>query len=1773
MRLRFFFIIRSLSILLIFTAYTFQYQNPVRAAATLTITPNTWNIIGLDSNTPASGPYRFPIGAKICSTVNAVNVTADFVWDDGLNDFTGDAYVNLRTGSLSSTVIPSILAGQCADAYFEVEVDKTAASFDQTRAYHITAADGSGTVSTPQPRELYVEHLISQNRNAITDIKLGGTSIPSGGTLSLMVGSVYDITLIGGTATQGYNQFESFINFPNTVFQILSVSTTYSADSNIANVPNPNPSLYANSCVWDNDPDSPTYRSCIGGDDKAGGSDVQTTYHVKIISGAGTTETLNTLLYDFSGSSFHYNSDYSTGLRYASILGPSMITIKKTFTPKAIAAGGTSVMTFKISNPTAETITGVKFADAFPSGMVVAGTPDVSFSGCGAGAFSPSLTGAETSISFANGTLLPNSICTINVNVTAPDGTYTNTTGHLYINTTTDTGNTGSDILTVASSSTACTPGQTLTTWTFAAAAGTGVPPLYTTKAANVSTAVLSYTGGTQSVNTTLGSPAVNSWEGSGFVKDAVNTSISAPYFVISVDTSKYSDVSISLRSYATSNWGTTNILKVWSSGGGATFSSTTPATGTLTKATWSSDQSFAAASTGAATTTFRINADGANPSGASMLLDNIVVTGCGIVSPAPTLAKSFLSDPIAKGATSTLRFTINNTAAANTALTGIAFSDVLPAGLSVATSSASKCGGTLDTNNSTRTIQLTGASLAAGASCTFDVIVTGTTEGQYDNVTGYISSTESGTSTNYATDSITVIAPPVIGKSFTPTSIFTNNTSVLKFVISNPNMTSSLSGVTFTDDLPAGLTVADSSSVQCGGTLTTTNVTPPNQIQLVGATISAKSTCTLSVTVTGISAGTKNNITSVVSSTEGGNGNTASASLVVADQVPSLDLTKQTAATASGPWSTFIGVAVDGDVYYRFKVYNSGDVNFTDLSISDPTLLALIPTIDITTCSWKDALGNSFTLPLIPGDTAYCVVGPTSAVAGLHSNTATVIGTYATGTVTSSSTAKYATPALTITKNVTPGYFEKSTDILTYGYVVKNTGDVPLLGPVTATDDKTLVTCGLVSSVGDKDNYLDKNEEVSCSASYTVTSADVTAGLVTNSAYATVNGVESPTVNKTALLAAITIDKDTTTPTISPNGTVIYQIVVNNTGADRANFQVTDTVPFPSAQFTVTNVVAAVTSGTITDNFPGYDGLSSGNNNLLAGTDTLLSGTTATITVTLKLTDASAGIFDNTATATYTGGSVDDNGSTANDAGTPDYGKSTPTDDPENDEDVQVVAYSAGMLKSIAATDQSFTAGSDVAIGEIITYSVSFDLSAGANYNNMVITDTMDSGLAFVKCDSVVAAGIDMTSTVCPTPPAAPAKPAQPVVSSDGGVVTFTIGDLAPVTNSTLVITYRVIVLDVVDNSYNDLLNNSVSAAWGISSTLTDSAPEVKIIEPDLAINKSASPSTAAIGAVIHFTLSISHTAQSSASAFDVEVNDALPAGLVYVPGTVAYSAGSLVPTSTLPANLGNPASSFTFIWDSFPLGAVSNITFDATLALPPVTNSASVAWTSLAIDPAVPGGPPTQLSVYNPKSTERWYDPSDPANIYGNTSSFTITAIAAPAPSGKISDLPETGFPPNVITALSEQPANKYYSATNLSVEIPSLGVEVPIVGVPSVDGKWDVFWLNDQSGWLNGTAFPGWDGNSVLTGHVYLPNGKPGPFVNIHKLKWGDSILVHAYGSTYTFEVRQNLIVAPHDVSVFKHEEKSWLTLFTCKNFNPSTNSYDNRIVVRSVLVGVK
>ncbi len=167
-----------------------------------------------------------------------------------------------------------------------------------------------------------------------------------------------------------------------------------------------------------------------------------------------------------------------------------------------------------------------------------------------------------------------------------------------------------------------------------------------------------------------------------------------------------------------------------------------------------------------------------------------------------------------------------------------------------------------------------------------------------------------------------------------------------------------------------------------------------------------------------------------------------------------------------------------------------------------------------------------------------------------------------------------------------------------------------------------------------------------------------------------------------------------------------------------------------------------------------------------------------------------------------------------------------------------------------------------------------------------------------------------------------------------------------------------------------------------------------------------------------------------------------------------------------------------------------------------------------------------------------------------------------------------PATGFKAGVITALPEQPAEKAYTQQDsLWMEIPSLGVEFDITGVPLLTQGWDLTWLNRHVGWLEGTAFPTWNGNTVLTAHAYTSDGLPGPFAQLKDLSYGDTFLIHLDGQAYTYTVQSKSLVKATDTSLLnKHEEKDWVTLITCHQFDEKSKAYLYRWVVRAVLSNV-
>jgi LPXTG-site transpeptidase (sortase) family protein len=260
-----------------------------RAAAILTITPITWNVIGLDALDVNVGPNIYPVGARVCNTGDtaATNVVSTFVWASFTNT---DINVTLPT----ILTVPTLASTDCTDFYYNVVITRTAAARNSSRPYYINAtASGLGEVRTPTNRELFVKPL-----NPTQTINVGAITGPT----TVEVGQTYTYTV--QDSSPNLEQLENFIDFPNNIFRIRSVASTYTAP-----VIATNDKLYADACGWINDITDPDYLSC--NDTGQVGGTVVTTYTVDVVS-TGVITLTNTLYgYNQLAPAFDYQTSTS----------------------------------------------------------------------------------------------------------------------------------------------------------------------------------------------------------------------------------------------------------------------------------------------------------------------------------------------------------------------------------------------------------------------------------------------------------------------------------------------------------------------------------------------------------------------------------------------------------------------------------------------------------------------------------------------------------------------------------------------------------------------------------------------------------------------------------------------------------------------------------------------------------------------------------------------------------------------------------------------------------------------------------------------------------------------------------------------------------------------------------------------------------------------------------------------------------------------------------------------------------------------------------------------------------------------------------------------------------------------------------------------------------------------------------------------------------------------------------------------------------------------
>jgi LPXTG-site transpeptidase (sortase) family protein len=121
-------------------------------------------------------------------------------------------------------------------------------------------------------------------------------------------------------------------------------------------------------------------------------------------------------------------------------------------------------------------------------------------------------------------------------------------------------------------------------------------------------------------------------------------------------------------------------------------------------------------------------------------------------------------------------------------------------------------------------------------------------------------------------------------------------------------------------------------------------------------------------------------------------------------------------------------------------------------------------------------------------------------------------------------------------------------------------------------------------------------------------------------------------------------------------------------------------------------------------------------------------------------------------------------------------------------------------------------------------------------------------------------------------------------------------------------------------------------------------------------------------------------------------------------------------------------------------------------------------------------------------------------------------------------------------------------------------------------TADGSnWDLTYLDNFAGHLEGTPDIGQGGNFVLAGHVELKDGIPGPFVNVHKLTVGDDIMIYSETPDKPYLVRYRVTdvksVEPNAIDVIRNRGYEELTLITCSDWDQQKGEYLTRVIVHA------
>ena len=1091
----------------------------------------------------------------------------------------------------------------------------------------------------------------------------------------------------------------------------------------------------------------------------------------------------------------------------------------------------------------------------------------------------------------------------------------------------------------------------------------------------------------------------------------------------------------------------------------------------------------------------------------------------------------------------SNVNFTITVTNNGPSDATGVQITDTMSPGLSYVSSVPSQ--GTYTSGTGLWDI----GAMASGASVTLTLTARVTTTGSLANTAIKTRENEPDpvASNDSASVTITGQAPDLtIAKSHIG-SFVRGSTGSYTVTVSNIGAVASSGLVTVSDTLPAGLTPSTASGTgwSCGIAAQVVTCTRSDALAAAGS----YPVITITVSVSQSATSPLTNTATVAGGNEINTANDSASDSTTITSQADIGITK---ISSSGT------VTVGSNVTFTVTTSNLGPSNATGVQVTDPlpggltyvSSVASQGTYTSGTGLWDIgaiANGASVTLTLTARVTT---TGPLT-------NTATKIAENETDPNAANNSASVTitgqAPDLTISKSHTDPFVRGTTN--TYQLVVSNIGPVPTSGTVTVADTlpagltPTIASgTGWVCGIAAQTVTCTRNDALASTASYptitiTVTVLQTAPASVTNTATVS-GGNEVNTANDTA-----------SDPT---NIASVADIGVSKS-ANGATFVVGSNVTFT---ITASNLGPSNATGVhVSDPLP--PGLTYVSSVPSQGTYTsatgdwnigpVASGTSATLT--LIATVSQPGALTNTATKSA-----------------------------ENESDPNPSNNSASATINAVAPDLTIAKShiDPFVRGATNTYQlVVSNIGPVATIGLVTVTDTLPAGLTpTIASGTGWACGIVAQTVTCTRSDALTSTTSYPTIT-----ITVTVLQTAPAT----------------------LTNSATVGGGGEINTSNDTAtdPTNDASLADIAIAKTASSGTVAVGSNITFTITAHNAGPSNATG--VQVTDPLPNGLTLVsatPATGTFVSGTGV--WTIGPLASGASTTLTVVATVTTAGAITNTAHksgenESDPNLGNDVSSATITGTGL---PGPPNGGMAQ-SFPSPSGggqggglllgvalagffgllfvRRRFHRLALAASLMAFTTLATLFGPAgASLPATPIashlstrpSDLElfgkriSTVKPELGALATTLRPANG--PITPYRIRIPALGIDtvvepvgVTATGLMEVPGNlWDTAWL--QTG-----VKPGALGQAVIDGHLDSVKGSA-VFSDLHRLHPGDRIYVSdAAGAELTFTVSA-LQEAPLDgfpsLRVFGPAKGRFLNLITCAgHFDPTRRTYDHRLVV--------